>query len=610
PTAAARLLSRRRSDDEGPAADLSVLDDAPSLPAQAGMKPDFGIRGLFGLVRFGSWLNDGFADGMKRLLSMRGSAAIRLAIVFAFVAGSLVLSQKLMPDTEYLPDGNRNLIIAILLPPPGYSVNQMISLGENIEQQLAPYWLGQAGDDAPQIESFFFVASGRSLFMGARSKDELRSAELIPILSKAAASQPGVIPIVSQASLFDSALSGGRTIDIEITGPDLEVLVMEAQKAFGLCMQEFPMTAGNQLRPIPGLDLSSPELHVVPRLEKASELGISSSSIGYAVNALVDGAFAGDYWHEGRRIDLVIYGDDAYADRSQDLKNLPISTPSGGNVLLSTVADVVLSHGPEQVNHIERLRAITIQLKPASGIALEAALRTVEEKIRGPLMQSPNFQSGLYQVRLAGTADKLADTWYELKWNLVLAVVLTYLLMSALFESFLYPLVIMTSVALALVGGLIGLTVLNWFSFQTLDMLTMLGFVILIGTVVNNAILIVHQTLNLIRNAGMNANDAVCESVRTRIRPIFMSTLTTVLGMLPLVVPVPSLVEGHLVWVAGAGSELYRGLGSVVLGGLIVSTAFTLILVPAGFSLVMDAQAGLTRLTASIRNPFRKRTAV
>ena len=610
PTAAARLLSRRRSSDEPRTADRSVAGDSTPLHSQADTKSGFGIRGLFGLVRLGSWLNHGFADGMKWLLSMRGSTVIRLAIVLAFVAGSLVLSRKLLPDTEYLPGGNRNLIIAILLPPPGYNVDQMISLGENIEKQLAPYWLGKKGDDAPEIESFFFVASGRSLFMGARSVDELRSAELIPILSQAAAAQPGVIPIVSQASLFDSALSGGRTIDIEITGPDLEVLVLEAQKAFGICMQEFPMTAGNQLRPIPGLDLSSPELHVVPRLEKASELGISSSSIGYAVNALVDGAFAGDYWHEGRRIDLVLYGDDDYADQSQDLENLPISTPGGDNVLLSTVADVILSRGPEQVNHVERLRSITIQLKPAGGIALEAALRTVEEKIRGPLMQSPNFQSGLYQIRLAGTADKLADTWYELKWNLVLAVVLTYLLMSALFESFLYPLVIMTSVALALVGGLIGLTVLNRFSFQTLDMLTMLGFVILIVTVVNNAILIVHQSLNLIRGEGMTSNDAVCESVRTRIRPIFMSTLTTVLGMLPLVVPVPSLVEGHLVWISGAGSELYRGLGSVVLGGLIVSTAFTLILVPAGFSLVMDAQAEFVRLTASIRNPFRKRRAV
>lgn len=601
PTAASRILSRRPDHPED-----GVSHDEKT-PVH---KTESGLRGLFGIVRLGGYLNESFAHTMRRLLTMRGSVVIRLLIVIGFLAGSLLLSRKLMPDTEYLPNGNRNLVIAILLPPPGYSVDQMIRLGENIEKQVAPYWLGQAEDGAVEIESFFFVARGRSLFMGARSKNELRSAELIPILSKAAGSQPGVIPIVSQASLFDSALSGGRSIDIEITGPDLEVLVEEAQKAFGMCTAEFPMTAGNQLRPIPGLDLSSPELHVVPKQEKASELGISSTSIGYAVNALVDGAFAGDYWHEGRRIDLVIYGDDEYADRTQDLENLPLSTPDGGTVQLSSVAKVVLSRGPEQVNHVERLRSITIQLKPADGIPLESALRTVEEKIRRPLMESPNFQSGLYQIRLAGTADKLADTWYELKWNLVLAVVLTYLLMSALFESFLYPVVIMTSVALALVGGLIGLTVLNVFTFQTLDMLTMLGFVILIGTVVNNAILIVHQTLNLIRNDGMHFTDAVCESVRTRIRPIFMSTLTTVLGMLPLVVPVPSFENGQWVWVAGAGSELYRGLGSVVLGGLIVSTLFTLILVPAGFSLFMDAQIGLSRLWTWVRRSGGRRAAI
>lgn len=591
PMAAARILSRRGG---------SKSQEASPTEGQPARHSRFGLQGLFGIVALGTWLNEAFARLMKRMLTMRGSVAVRLLIVVVFLLGSLLLGRSLMPDTEYLPSGNRNLVIAILLPPPGYNVDQMIHLGENIEDQVAPYWLGQAGEGAVEIESFFFVARGRSLFMGARSKNELRGAELIPILSRAAGSQPGVIPIVSQASLFDSALSGGRTIDIEITGPDLEVLVAEAQKAFGLCMQEFPMEAGNQLRPIPGLDLSSPELHVLPKLEKAAELGVSTSEIGYSVNALVDGAFAGDYWHDGRRIDLVIYGDDNYARRTQDLQNLPISTADGSSVQLSAVAEVLHSRGPEQVNHVERLRSITIQLKPADGIALESALRTVAEKVQAPLMQSSNFQSGQYQVRLAGTADKLADTWYELKWNLALAVVLTYLLMAALFESFLYPVVIMTSVALALVGGLVGLAVLNLFTFQTLDMLTMLGFVILIGTVVNNAILIVHQTLNLIREDGMDANDAVCESVRTRIRPIFMSTLTTVLGMLPLVVPVPAYIEGQWIWAGGAGSELYRGLGSVVLGGLIISTVFTLVLVPAGFSLFMDAQLALKRFASKV----------
>ena len=120
--------------------------------------------------------------------------------------------------------------------------------------------------------------------------------------------------------------------------------------------------------------------------------------------------------------------------------------------------------------------------------------------------------------------------------------------------------------------------------FQALDVLTMLGFVILVGTVVNNPILIVHQSLNHIRDDGMSQRDAILESVRTRIKPIFMSTITSVLGLVPLVL------------FPGAGSELYRGLGAVFLGGLLVSTVFTLILVPTLFSLTMDARDFLARV--------------
>ena len=151
-----------------------------------------------------------------------------------------------------------------------------------------------------------------------------------------------------------------------------------------------------------------------------------------------------------------------------------------------------------------------------------------------------------------------------------------YLLMAALFESWLYPLVIILSVPLGAVGGILGLTVLNLFVPQSLDVLTMLGFVILIGTVVNNPILIVHQSLNHMHEDGLSASEAILASIRTRVRPIFMTTTTTVLGLLPLVL------------FPGAGSELYRGLGSVVLGGLIVSTIFTVVLVPTLFSLAID----------------------
>ncbi len=588
-----------------PAAACWLLRDSKSANLEYDLS--YGPSGLFGLVRFSHWINEWFAKAMRTMMSTRGSWFWRLLVVLLFCAASVWSSFLLWPATEYLPNGNRNLVFAILLPPPGYNIDKMIEVGESIEKRLTPYWAEDAQPGQPRIRDFFFVARGRMLFLGAKAVDDLKAAELIPILAQASAAEPGIIPIVSQSSLFDTGLTGGRTIDIDITGPDLEGLVEEAQKAFGMTMALFPMDKGNQLRPIPGLDLSSPEIHVKPKLEKAAELGVTSSSLGYAVNALIDGAYAGDYWHEGRRIDLVISGDVDYATHSHDIENLPIRTPAGEIVPLSSVANVELSRGPEQVNHIERLRSVTIQVKPAPGIPLETAMKMIDEKVRLAMMQSPRFQSGLYQIRLAGTADKLADTWFDLKWNLLLALLLTYLLMAALFESFLYPLVVMISVALALVGGLGGLKILNMYVVAPLDMLTMLGFVILIGTVVNNAILIVHQGLNYMREEGMNSVDAVCETVRTRMRPIVMSTLSTVLGMLPLVVPLPYWENGRFVVSLGAGSELYQGLGAVVLGGMIVSTIFTLILIPAGFSLVMDAKVWLAKLATDARGLFARR---
>ena len=208
-------------------------------------------------------------------------------------------------------------------------------------------------------------------------------------------------------------------------------------------------------------------------------------------------------------------------------------------------------------------------------------MRKIEQDIIVPLRQGGALGPA-DRIKLAGTADKLTTTRQALQGNLLLALIITFLLMAALFESFLYPFVIMFSVPLAAVGGFLGLFLVNrLLSQQPLDILTMLGFVILIGVVVNNAILIVHQALNFMRHDGLEPRQAIRESVRTRVRPIMMSAVTSICGMLPLVL------------FTGAGSELYRGLGSVVVGGLSVSTVFTLFVVPTLFSLVLDVRAKL-----------------
>ncbi|MFT5425075.1 MAG: HAE1 family hydrophobic/amphiphilic exporter-1, partial [Phycisphaerales bacterium] len=198
----------------------------------------------------------------------------------------------------------------------------------------------------------------------------------------------------------------------------------------------------------------------------------------------------------------------------------------------------------------------------------------------------------LLAVVLGGLAFGLLADPSLVMARFVWALLVTYLLMAALFESWIDPFVIMFSVPLAVVGGFAGLRVVHEWTMadptkapQQLDVLTMLGFVILIGVVVNNAILIVHQALNFMRGLEgepMSPAEAISASVRTRLRPIFMSVLTSVGGMLPLVL------------FPGSGSEMYRGLGSVVVGGLVVSTVFTLVLVPLLFSLVVEMRRGFT----------------
>ena len=260
---------------------------------------------------------------------------------------------------------------------------------------------------------------------------------------------------------------------------------------------------------------------------------------------------------------------------------------------VGAIANVKLIPGPEQINHIERERAIVIQVIPPSEMPIEAAMALLQRQIITPLKEEGSLGQ-LYNIRLSGTADDLTQTYDALKWNILLALLITYLLIAALFESFLYPLVIITSVPLAAAGGLLGLALVNQFvAYQPMDVLTMLGFIILLGVVVNNAILVVHQALNFLDPKRREGNDtssststwstddpiqAIAESVRTRFRPIMMSMLTTTFGLFPLVVS------------SGAGSELYRGIGSIVLGGLVTSTIFTLILVPALFSFFMDVK--------------------
>ena len=190
------------------------------------------------------------------------------------------------------------------------------------------------------------------------------------------------------------------------------------------------------------------------------------------------------------------------------LQKFPSIPPGGRLTTVGAIAKVKLVPGPEQIDHIERERAIVISVIPPSEMPIETAMALLERQIVIPMKQDGTLGE-LYNIRLSGTADDLTQTYDALKWNLLLALLITYLLIAALFESFLYPLVIITSVPLAAAGGLVGLALVNQFvAYQPMDVLTMLGFIILLGVVVNNAILVVHQALNFLdakRHEGKRA---------------------------------------------------------------------------------------------------------
>jgi len=483
----------------------------------------------------------------------------------------------LFPKMEYLPQGNRNLIINILVPPPGLSFDERKAIGEHIFEMAGPH-MQKDHEGFPGILNMFYVGRPSVMLFGAMSTDWERAGELTPLFRRIIFSIPGMFGISNQAGIFQQRIGQGRTIDVDISGDNLDEIVRAAGMMFGKLREIMP---GAQTRPVPSIEVTYPELKLVPLRDRLRANAMTAEDLGVAVDVLMDGRIVSDFRREGQKtIDLVLKTADTQVETPEQLYNSLVVTPSAQILPISSLSVLQETTGMTQIRHLERMRTVTLQVTPPADMPLQAAMETLESEIIGPV-RALGLLRGL-DVKMSGAADKLVQTRRALQWNFVLAALISYLLMSALFGNFVYPLVIMLSVPLAGAGGFIGLRVLNLFVPQPMDILTMLGFVILIGVVVNNAILIVHQSLNNVRDYGMEYREAVMEATKTRLRPIYMSATTSVFGMLPLVL------------FPGSGSELYRGLGSVLLGGIALSTVFTVFVIPSllMFFIGMEKQKG------------------
>ena len=511
--------------------------------------------------------------------------SITVVAVVTITAGTL--AWIFLPKLEYLPQGNQNLVFGIVVPPPGYNLDTMGAIATDIEGSVRRLWASETGpeeteDGLPKLDQFFFVAFRGNMFVGGSAIEMHRAGELIGPLSAPVFREPGTFGFVSQPSIFGGGIGGGRTIDFDISGPDLETVLAVALRATGRIAEVLPREAGHQFRPDPGLELGAPEIRLTPDRVRLADAGVTARNFAFSVDAFNDGLRVAEITVAGSRMDLTLKGVEGVATATQGIAALPIVTADGQILPAGALAQIEVTAGPTEIRRVERQRTVTLRVSPSSAMPLEQALDLLQAEVIEPL-EAEGLPAGI-QLRLSGTADQLTETFNEIVLDLLLAVVIVYLVMAVLFESFIFPLLILFAVPLAAAGGVSGLVVLNLFTFQPLDMLTLLGFVILVGIVVNNAILLVHQTLYQLWTEGKAPIDAIVEATKNRLRPIFMSTLTSVFGMLPLVL------------FPGPGSELYRGLGSVVVGGLSLSAVLTLLLIPPLLALVLRPAPGLSRI--------------
>lgn len=468
----------------------------------------------------------------------------------------------LLPPADYLPEGNRNLVFWVAEPLPGTSIPEAIRLSQPARDFLR---------QQPEVARVMFIERPGRRGIAAILKPEFATTNGLANMVERMRQQSNRFPgyrflIPTRMSIFQDP---GKEFEIQIVGADLQQL------------SQLETQITDRLRAFSGVRnvrsdyvFGAGELQVIPSRERLAEVGLSEAEVGAMVEAALGGRIASDFIDGKEELDVSVELQNLFVQTPEQLRQLPLYTSRGQQVQLADVADVRETTGPDVINHVDLERSITLTTSLAPDAPLGALVNRAETEVIIPLRA--NLPAG-YRLDLAGSADRLAETLSQLSSAFILSVLIIYLLLVALYRSFLYPVVIMATVPMGMSGGLLSLAIANRIPgvIIALDMITALGFIILTGVVVNNAILLVDRALQL-QGEGQDYDKSLYNATRDRLRAIFMSAGTSILGMLPLAV------------VPGQGAELYQGLGIVLTGGLAFSTILTPTVVPAIMGLLRD----------------------
>ena len=517
----------------------------------------------------------------KRLERLIATPFRRGAILVTTLAISGWTLLVLTPPAEYLPEGEEPKTFAVMSPPPGYSLQEMAGIAAQVEDYFLPHVGADpaaflAGDtEVPPLAYMNMRVAPTRLFIVAEAADPGDIEALMDALTSYYERFPGMRAFASKGSIISSNDGGTRSINLDISGPDLATVYEAANNLYREARQEF----GNpriQSQPS-SLSLDQPLIQIRPDWAQASVLGLAAGDVGFSVAALTEGAYVDDFFLDDEKIDIYLYGPQRSLPLDQ-LPNLLLHTPSGATLPLSAVASIDETMDTSVIRRVDGSRTVTLNVIPPPSIALEAGVEQAERMLER--LRHEGVLSSAVAISISGASDQLNATRDALMGNFLIAIVIVYLLLVAIFSHWGYPLLILTSIPLGVVGGIIGLAAMNTVGSllpligiapltQPFDMITMLGFLILMGTVVNNPILVVDQARRRLHDKQLSVQEAVSQAVQTRLRPIAITTLTTLCGLSPLV------------FLPGEGTELYRGVGAIVLFGLLGASIVTVTFLPA-----------------------------
>jgi multidrug efflux pump subunit AcrB len=519
--------------------------------------------------------------------------ARRVACIAVTVLVSGAVIWRLTPPAEYLPEGEEPKVFASMNAPPGYNLEAMAAIGTGIEAYLLPHrnadpeLFHRGESEVPALKYFNLQIRPDQLRVITEPIDTGDVDALMDVLNRKFREYPGMRAFTTRGSIITSNDGGTRSINLDISGPDLAANYRLAQAAYRRASEVFD-DPRIQSQP-PSLSLAQPLLEVRPHWDRAAELGMNAEELGFVVAALTDGSYVDEFFYPDDKVDIYLYSDAGREVVLETIDQLPVYTPAGEVLPLGSIAQFRETMDTSSVRRVNGRRTVTLNIIPPRNVALETGVGTVAEQVVEHLRQRGEIPANI-SVTISGAADQLDATRQSLAGNYLVALVIVYLLMVAIFGHWGYPLLIMTSIPLGIAGGIVGLWLLNAAGgllplvglgpvVQPFDMISMLGFLILMGTVVNNPILVVHRAVDNVKRRGMAPLEAVNEALECRLRPIAMSTITTLCGLAPLVL------------IPGAGTELYRGVGAIVMFGILGAALVTLTMLPALTVTVLEMRA-------------------